>query len=269
MSFKIIIISIYILIMASAIYSENSDSTKSELPYRKEAEQVALSYSGELYPPPQLTKQISHELELIRKTWGDSIPAVNINLSPWELNAIELYFDDTTFGNVYERKNDAWNQLAESLGLTYKSFYRHQITVFSKTQFNPNRMGELLIGFPGLDSITSVVHPVHDDEPYYVRAADGPIVKYFFFNYCFPSICNDISYLMIRNDSAFFIDAFPDCRNIDTEKRHRFLLTGSFSAALYEIFGPGGVRPEWVDTALEKSREIWRSEGYKWRKEIK
>lgn len=58
------------------------DDTPQPLKYQKESEQLALYTTGTLHPQDWLVKQIDHELDLIRSTWGDSIPIVNMTFRP-------------------------------------------------------------------------------------------------------------------------------------------------------------------------------------------
>ena len=102
-----------------------------DLPYLEEAQEMALFYSGEFYPPERLTRRISGELSRLRNAFGDSIAIVNERFRPWWWNrSVHVVFDAEAEAWVLGGYHAGWNELIEQYDLTVYPFKPLERTFF-------------------------------------------------------------------------------------------------------------------------------------------
>lgn len=240
-----------------------------DIPYRIEAEQAALFYSGQLEPPLELTKQIGRELAIIRDTWLDSIPEVRIKfLLPWRVSHVHMRFDDTAYANIVDSQNAAWGSLCDALNVTYYTFLPPEfrwVGITSNRQMNSLRLGEYYVHFPGINYIHTSEIP-HDYPPHFVRFDDFGTSKYYFRTWCMPYVLHTLHYFMVENDSARFMGRFASCYEaydslIDAwphgwDSLYWFMT--AYEDSVWEH------RPRWVDTAWHHISRLEHSPQFDW-----
>jgi hypothetical protein len=241
--------------------------TPSDVPYRDEAEVIALFYSGELRAPEALTRRVGLELRSIRSQWSDSIPEVDIGfLAPWAVSHLHMRFDDTAFLNVLDSQNTEWNELCNSLEVEYYEYLpglSTWVAVWSETKMNPLLLGEYFVGFPGVNYIHSAERS-HPYGPHFVRFEDEGTGKYFFKTTCSPDLYHTYYYFAVEHGAANSKGRHAECYedadslfdNLPWDSVYPILEAYQDSVEL--------ARPLWVDTARNHIRILELSDQFSW-----
>ncbi len=264
-------------IVLLALFACNSDKpTRSistgELPYEYEAQVMAIFYSGEMRPPEDLTRQISHELTLLRDTWQDSIPDVNIPfMPPWTIGLVRMNVDDTAFSDIITGDNRRWDSLCDYLGVSYyhyiPSIGTYVATRSKDVPLNPLRLAPYFVGFPGIGSISTEGGPLL--WRYLVRLDDNGTIEYFTRSCCHPDIFYTYHYFVIEHDRALLIDRHCEChpafdsilRNAPPDSSYWILQ--AYADSMEQA------RPGWVDTSRQLLHDIDYGEQFMWSRPTK
>ncbi len=109
------------------------EDTTQPLKYQSESELLAVYTSGTLRPQEWLVRKIDHELDLIRSTWSDSVPDVNIKfLSPFMGSGVTIRVTPQLLEELKAGTNLEWNDLIAELALNVH---------FYDWNFNPHYIG--------------------------------------------------------------------------------------------------------------------------------
>lgn len=229
--------------------SDSYDPNSPEVLYKTEAQQMAIFYSGELFPPDTLTWKFIRELHILRSQWGDSIPEVKTRfLTPWGPSTLHTLFDDSTFASVFGGTNENWNRIARKYQLKTKRMFGDLISekfvyVWFEWQLNPCRLGEKLAGFPGLGWLgtSETAHPYPD---FFVRMQDRMQVKYFFsLSGC--TVPQNYLYFVIEENRSQYLGIHLGCPE-------------SFDSLIWQLpFDSAYVRYTFLYDSLETYRAAW------------
>lgn len=259
-------------IVLIALFACNSDKptqniSSGELPYEHEAQVMALYYSGEMRPPEDLTRQISHELTLLRETWQDSIPDVKIAFwPPWTTSLVRMRVDDTAFSDLISGNNPKWDSLCNYLGVSYYHYIPSIGTwVATKSKdipLNPVLLGPYFVDFPGLSHVST--EGGRSLQVYLVRLDDNGTIKYFTRGSCHPDIFFTYHYFMIEHDRALLMDSHCEChpafdsivRNAPPDSS--YWIVQAYADSVEQA------RPGWVDTSRQLLYDIEHGQQFMW-----
>jgi hypothetical protein len=223
------------------------------LKYADEAECAALFYAGTLHAPLWLTKQISHELEIIRSTWADSVPEVKIEFeSPWYVSSVTIAVDSNLLAEIRAGSNDDWNQLIKNLNVTVSEPRHpmgnwHFLYLSSTEKLHPVRLAEYFVGFPGVSYVRSSWPTLQEWDDFCARVPTSTGAKYFFKKCTCPDLWNAYFYFTVEGDSSRYLGYHYECA--------QDWYTGDPNRMQEIIDSIEAARPVWVDTARTY---IWR-----------
>jgi hypothetical protein len=231
------------------------------LKYQDEAEEIALFTAGTLRPPDWLARQVDHELQLIRTTWGDSVPQVNIGFkSPLNVGFVELKADQWLYDQILANSNSDWNALIQELNLKVHDpkypWGGGWLYVYSNENLHPVRLAENFVGFPGVAYVSTGLGRIQGWDDFFARVPTGTGAKYFFKQCTCPDIWNALFYFEADGDTAKYVAKHYECW--DTLYNVGLL---RFEEVIDSI---EAARPVWVDTART---HIWRladDAGFHW-----
>lgn len=269
MTSKFIIIMFALLAILAMSCSDDPVSPKAydNLPYLSEAETMALYYSGELFPPEDLVRKYSRELDAIRRTWGDSIPEVFTRFEvPWLVSGFRVRVDDTTWSSINDSINRPWDSLCNYYNLTY----RGMDLLTSKWFFlrSINRMNSLLlakmfIGFPGISHIET--SPPYYPYPYHhARFEDGRTIKYFYRTECQMDIYDTYYYFAVTGPAVKFIDRHATCLEVLDSLSHVWPFDSLVDYESKYVDSVEANKPAWVDTARFHFYDIEDGDAFWW-----
>lgn len=255
--------------------SESYDPNSPDVLYMTEAQQMAIFYSGELFPPDTLTWKLIRELHILRSQWGDSIPGVKTRfLTPWNPGSLHMAVDDETYSAILENRHETWNKLSRQFQLKIiraSEFFLTdgwRVTLQSDWQLHPCRLGERFVGFPGAMWIETGERP-HPYPDFFVRMQDRMQVKYFFLLNDCGDVHRNYRYFIIEENSSQYLGIHFGCpQSFDTLiwqlpfdsaiARERFLRD---SLETY--------RAPWVDTARQEFGRLLRAPQFNWTRPTK
>jgi hypothetical protein len=223
------------------------------IPYRAEAEDMALYYSGQLHPPEHLVQKMSHELELIRHSIHDSvvIPKNVTFVPPWWVHSIIVRFDPTNQQLVLEGTHNWWNTVCEKYGLRNLSqneglHPRIFFDVVAKSVSHPVELAKLINaeGVSGLVYLgNSPMHTIKDNG--LARVDLGSTVTYYVYEVIHPDVFGKYYFVEIQDDRVCIRGThqnFPD--NYESIVREK---SPAYVDSLFESIEQ--YRPLWVDSA--------------------
>ncbi len=204
---------IFIVLILLITACDDSSPTKSKLDIsvspmeNEEAELAAMWLSGELVAPTYLYRKIKRELELIRSTWHDSIPEVEIGFVPYvDPGFLVLGFEAETYISIRDSLYHEWDSLNDFYNVERYSVSSLSNSVYMrfKGRLNPNLLVDIYSNLPGGE----YVHPsgkIGDNPFLLIYNARGKL-KYFFrdaWGDC-PAGCiySTLNYFEVVNDSA-------------------------------------------------------------------
>ncbi len=238
--------------------------TPRPLKYKNEAEQLALYTTGTLLPSELLARQIDHELDLIRSTWGDSIPDVNMPFQPpWISARVSIRVDQQLYDEIVAGTNEQWMSLINDLKLNvldYKwDWYPRLLSLIPAENMHPVRLAEHFVAFPGIEYVETGGNLQTWDD-YFTRITAASGAEFLFKHNTCPDLWDAYSYFAIAGDSAIFVGVHHECfESMATyptwESPDRFAeLIDSLEAA----------RPAWVDTVRHTLGEFEYYTGFQW-----
>jgi len=217
---SLLIITVIVILLFSTCDDRSPTKSKLDLSVtpmeNEEAGLAAMWLSGELIAPVRFYKKIRDDLSLIRSTWQDSIPEVQIIYIPlMEPGKIALGFDNATYNSIKDSTYHDWDSLNSYYQLEGMGFFDFSEVVYLKFKgrLNPDILVDIYAGLPGGE----YVHPngrIGDYPLLLIYNARGKL-KYFFrdaWGDC-PAGCiySTLNYFEIVNDSAIHRGSwYPD-----------------------------------------------------------
>ncbi len=235
----------------------------SELPYSIEAQDMALYYSGEMYPPEKLTRKISHELERIRTRWKDVLtefPGARFE-TPWQGEAVGLRFDSATAVAIHAGTNTEWNNYVAQNNFIVSTFLSRFFYLRLPVKTHPERLAEQ-IEAAHLHGVTamSVQQKPWPRIGNIARVEGKHSTKYFFYSERCPDIYFAYAYFEIDHARVDFHGYFYECPNNSSDWWHG----SSFEALEAALDSIENSRPTWVDTARVTIRFLESDLRYQW-----
>jgi hypothetical protein len=186
------------------------------LKYQHEAEEIALFTAGTLRPPDWLVRQVDRELRLIRSTWADSVPQVNIGFkAPRNIGVVELKTDQWLYDQILANSNSDWNALIQELNLKVHDpkypWGGGWLYVHSDESLHPVRLAEYFVGFPGVAYVSTGLGRIAGWDDFFVRVTSGTGAKYFFKQCTCPDLWNAYFYFEVGGDTAKYITKHYEC----------------------------------------------------------
>jgi hypothetical protein len=225
---------------------------------QRDAEDVALFYSGEFRPPPELVREISSQMYAMHGVGADTgIDALGPWVwfqPPWLNHTIECLLDRKTTQSIIAGHNRQWDALVAKYDLTVRLLPSLD-TFFFVTPIRPVHP-ELLaekIEDEHIDgmlwlSTTPRPHPIFSN---IARRVEAYSIKYFIRECPCPDLWSSYQYYEFHGFSMEYHGRFRECPE-DTSAVWQ-LPWKSFQAVLDSIEAS---RPTWVDTARTELRKV-------------
>jgi hypothetical protein len=160
-------------------------------------------------------KQVDRELVLLRETWSDSIPDVNIRFTPpWVFDGISVLVDTSLYIEIMAGSNSDWNQIRADLNLEVseplQKWFPRYLSLHPATPMHPIRLAESFIGFPGVAYIRAGDR-IQDWDDWFVRVPSTKGAKYYFKHCTCPDLYNAYAYFEVDEDTARFVGIHYEC----------------------------------------------------------
>jgi len=242
------------------------EDTTQPLKYQSESELLAVYTSGTLRPQEWLVRKIDHELDLIRTTWSDSVPDVNIKfLSPFMGSGVTIRVTPQLLEELKAGTNLEWNDLIAELALNVHfydwNFNPHYIGLRPANIMHPIRLAEYFVDFPGVEYIHAGGN-LQGWEDFYARVPSANGAKYYFKNCTCPELWHAYAYIEVDSDSAHLLGVHSEC----FESMVNYPTWVSYERFEELIDSLESVKPAWVDTARTAVFGLANGDYFQWSK---
>lgn len=274
MKFYLIIFLISFVLILSCSENPTSSNNKNYLyTHQIQFEKAAVFYSGELFPPENLSKQIDRELSRITNTWKDSVECLsNFDFAtPWALGVVEVLIEDSVLQTILDSTNSDWDEMVEKYDLKIHVYFP-SITregtfaaISSKHLLHPILLAKKFVDFPGIiiAETRGSLYPIL--YPYFSRFVVGRDIHYYFYEIACPDIFDNYYHFIVNPDTAYFVGSHSECE----ESLIHFpndSLSGDSLYVLFEYYRDSleANHPAWVDTARTERRPFYINEHFYW-----
>lgn len=234
-----------------------------DIPYSDEAQDMALYYSGEFYPPEQLTRKISNELYQIRTKWADSLVGMPgaVFETPWHGQYVTTMFDSLTALAIHAGTNEEWNDFLAQNSFIVSPFLRQFFNLRLPVKAHPERLAEQIEAahLHGLNWM-SVPQKGWPRAGNVARVENRLSTKYFFYAERCPDLYFSYAYFEIIRERIIYHGSFYECP--DNTSGWWNGLTHEQIEAVFDSLEAS--RPFWVDTARAEIYELENNLQYRW-----
>ena len=222
------------------------------LQYPDEAYAMALVEARTLRAPKELVEQIDRELVMIRREWGDSIPAVRISIfrPPWMIYGLHIAVDTA----IQSGSDTIGMRLIDSVVLANGASIRPLISEFytvspDEPWYPPEAVG-LFAGVHGITWIGSTEPGISTIWRTNLRVPNGPVVDWYFMPECDGFLTEGVHQFQVRGRTVRHVRSFDACAIIDSLD---WYYSDEASAYMDSVLHN---TPEWTWPILALSREM-------------
>lgn len=276
------IISIAVCLIVTVSVAKSEEIQESDSLYLEEARHIALFYDT-LEPVSEArVRQISRELLLIRDTWRDSIPEVDMPFRlAWVREVASVFFDTLILDGADVRQIPMWENLKRELQLK-SSFFRAgekgsgltaELVIGSIR--NPYLIAKKYSSLANVDSVIVVVRASYDrglnHESQVARIGRGDEAVYYFKTDCLSDVTFTYYRFEVDSTRALLTGSFAMCFEPLLKYQHAWdsllPLYGISKDTVWSFLmnyeeRMWSLRPAWCDTALAECNLVRDAQSF-------